>query len=100
MSKDMRKRLCIAVYDAIADECIHEYADPHAVDVSLEVLDDRLRCPDCLRQAVASVIAALSVLADEHFDEDPLGGSVDYVYACEGLAQDVCDVLSEMRGKS
>lgn len=89
MSEKMRKKLYLAAYDAIADECIHTGHVPAA-----EVLDDRDRCPDCLRQAVATVIAVLSTLADEHFDE-----GADYVYACEGLAMDVTETLCEIRGE-
>lgn len=86
--ESMRKRLYIAAHDAVADECIHTGHVP-----TVEVLDDRDRCPDCLKQAVAAVQAVLTVLVDEHFpDED-----VDHYYACEGLAEDVCDVLVEIR---
>lgn len=89
MSEDMRKRLIIATYDAIADECIHTGHVPAA-----EVLDDRDRCPDCLRQAVAAVLAVLKTLVDEHFDE-----GADYHYACDDLAQDVNEVLYVIRGE-
>lgn len=91
MSEDMRKRLYRAAYDAVAHECIH--VGPAQV---VGLIDDRDRCSDCLRQAVASVQAMLTVLANEHFpDED-----VDYFWACEGLAQDVNDVLGAIRGES
>lgn len=90
MSEEMRKRLYIAAYDAVADECIHTGHVPAA-----EVLDDRDRCPDCLRQAAAAVQAILTVLVDEHFPDD----DVEYVYACEGLAMDACEVLREIRGE-
>jgi hypothetical protein len=95
MSDVMRKKLYVAAHDAIADECRHVYADAHAIDASLDVLDDRLRCPDCLRQAVAAVRAMLTVLVDEHFPDD----DVEYIYACEGLAMDACEVLREIRGE-
>lgn len=94
MIDGMRKKLYIAAYDAIADDCEHVYADPHATDTTLEVLSDRPRCPGCLRQAVAAVQAVLTTLVDEHFPDD----DVDRYYACEGLAEDVCDVLVEIRG--
>jgi hypothetical protein len=94
MTDTMRKRLYVAAYDAIADECRHIYADPHAIEASLKVLDDHLRCPDCLRQAVTAVQATLTVLVDEHFPDD----DVEYVYSCEGLAMDACEVLREIRG--
>jgi hypothetical protein len=90
MSSKMRRRLFVAAYDAIADECIHTGHVPAA-----EVLDDRDRCPDCLRQAIVTVQAVLAVLVDEHFDE-----GADYVYACEALAMDACEVLREIRGES
>lgn len=91
MSEKMRKQLYIAAHDAVADECIHTGHIP-----AVEVLDDRDRCPDCLRQAVAAVQAVLGVLVDKHFpDED-----VEYQYACEDLATDACEVLREMRGES
>lgn len=88
MIDGMRKKLYIAAHDAIADDCHHTGHVPAA-----EVLDDRDHCPDCLGQAVKAVQAVLTVLVDEHFpDED-----VDRYYACEGLAEDVCDVLVEIR---
>lgn len=86
----MRRKLYITTYDAIAEECIHTGHVPAA-----EVLNDADRCPDCLRQAVAAVLAVLGTLAEEHFpDED-----IDYHYACEGLAEDVNDVLAAIRGE-
>lgn len=90
MSETMRKKLYLAAYDAVADECIHTGHVPAA-----EVLDDRDRCPDCLRQAVATVIAVLSTLAEEHFPDD----DVEFDYACEALAMDVTETLHEIRGE-
>lgn len=90
MSERMRKKLYIAAHDAVADECRHTGHVPAA-----EVLDDRDRCPDCLKQAVAAVQAVLTVLVDEHFPDD----EVEYQYACEGLAMDACEVLREMKGE-
>jgi hypothetical protein len=87
----MRKKLYIAAYDAVADECIHTGHVPAA-----EVLDDRDRCPDCLRQAAATVVAVLEVLEKEHFPDE----EVEFVYACEGLAMDVTEALREIRGES
>jgi len=89
MSDEMRKLLFIAAYDVIADECIHTGHVPAA-----EVLDDRDRCPDCLRQAVAAVQATLTVLVEKHFPDD----DVEYQYACEDLAMDACEALREIRG--
>lgn len=94
MSDAMRKKLYIAAYDAVADDCEHVYADPHFADATLKVLDDRPRCPGCLQQAVRAVQAVLTVLADEHFPDD----DVEYQYACEGLAMDVTEALREIRG--
>lgn len=90
MSETIRKKLYLAAYDAVADECIHTGHVPAA-----EVLDDRDRCPDCLRQAVATVIAVLNALTEEHFPDD----DVEFDYACEALAMDVTETLHEIRGE-
>lgn len=96
MSEKMRKKLYAAAYDAVADDCEHVYVDcVHFADATLEVLDDRRRCPGCLQQAVRAVQAVLKALADEHFPDD----EVEYEYACEGLAMDVTEALREIRGE-
>lgn len=90
MSETMRKKLYSAAYTAVAHECIHVGPD-HVVGL----LDDPDHCPDCLRQAVATVIAVLSTLAEEHFPDD----DVEFDYACEALAMDVTETLHEIRGE-
>jgi hypothetical protein len=47
-------------------------------------------------EARAAVVATLRTLVAKHFPD----GDVDYHYATEGLAQDVCDVLAELERES
>jgi hypothetical protein len=90
MSDEMRKKLYGAAYTAVAHECVHVGRDQ-----VVGLVEDHDRCPDCYRQAVAAVQAVLKVLTDEHFPDD----DVEYQYACEGLAMDVCEALCEIRGE-
>lgn len=91
MSDEMRKQLYTTAYNAIAHECVHV-----GKDRVVGLIDDHDRCPDCLKQAVASVQAVLTVLVDKHFPDD----EVEYQYACEDLAMDACETLREIRGEA
>lgn len=48
--------------------------------------------PATKRKATAAVQAVLRALVDKHFPSE----DVDYHYATEGLAEDVCDALAEL----
>lgn len=76
---DLSQVIIDKTYEAVATYC--EHTDPPMGGC------------ECTTQAMAAVKAVLSTLVGKAFpDED-----VDYVYACEELAQDAIDTLNKLK---